>query len=218
MAGFVIGAILAMSWNLFQKILNYIIFYGFSIVEVYTNLLQYAQKQFDIRFDIVWLPILVLFVIYGINGVISAVIGIRVGRKLLDQPTLHDDSVYKRKVDIDFNRRTHHFNYSIVWLLVDLIFMVGALVLLKLYLMAGLGTAYPADGGHLGDALQEGPATTFKTTVLGLLCYHHHAHRFCFQSDTVGYASRRVNDWPPDGMFRCGDDYPGLLGSWYRTL
>ncbi len=131
MAGFVIGAILAMSWNLFQKILNYIIFYGFSIVEVYTNLLQYAQKQFDIRFDIVWLPILVLFVIYGINGVISAVIGIRVGRKLLDQPTLHDDSVYKRKVDIDFNRRTHHFNYSIVWLLVDLIFMVGALVLLN---------------------------------------------------------------------------------------
>ena len=45
MAGFVIGAILAMSWNLFQKILNYIIFYGFSIVEVYTNLLQYANDH-----------------------------------------------------------------------------------------------------------------------------------------------------------------------------
>src|SRR5690606_35604848 len=39
MAGLVIGAMLAMSWNLFQKIANYIISYGSDIVEVYNSLL-----------------------------------------------------------------------------------------------------------------------------------------------------------------------------------
>jgi nucleoside-triphosphatase THEP1 len=59
-AGFVTGAMLAASWNLFQKIMNFIIFYGFNIVNVYTDLLQYAQKQLHLDIDLVWSPILVL--------------------------------------------------------------------------------------------------------------------------------------------------------------
>src|SRR5665647_2889204 len=56
-AGFVIGSMLAMSWNLVQKILNYIIFYGSDIIEVYSSLLKLAQKQLNIQTEIVWLPI-----------------------------------------------------------------------------------------------------------------------------------------------------------------
>ena len=38
-AGYLMGAMFAMSWNLFQKIANYIIYYGANIIEVYNNLL-----------------------------------------------------------------------------------------------------------------------------------------------------------------------------------
>ncbi len=85
-AGYILGAMLAMCWNLFQKIVNYIIFYGSDIVEVYSNLLRYAQKQLSIRTDIVWIPILVLLGTYALFGLIAAIIGIRVGRKILKHP------------------------------------------------------------------------------------------------------------------------------------
>ncbi|HCC70336.1 MAG TPA: hypothetical protein DEQ09_04185 [Bacteroidales bacterium] len=38
MAGYIMGAVLAISWNLIQRILTLIIFYGSSIIEVYTDL------------------------------------------------------------------------------------------------------------------------------------------------------------------------------------
>src|SRR5512133_1654548 len=66
MIGYSVGAMLAMSWNLFHKIAGYIIYYGSNIIDVYTNLLKMAQKQLNISTDIVWLPIIVLLVVYAI--------------------------------------------------------------------------------------------------------------------------------------------------------
>ena len=85
-AGYVIGSMMAMSWNLVQKILNYIIFYGSNIIDVYSSLLKMAQKQLNIQTDIVWLPILFLLIVYSLFGLLAAVIGIRVGRKMRRQP------------------------------------------------------------------------------------------------------------------------------------
>ncbi len=44
-AGFLIGSMLAMSWNLFQKIANYIIYYGANIIEVYNNLSKLRKNS-----------------------------------------------------------------------------------------------------------------------------------------------------------------------------
>ena len=60
LAGYLLGSMLAMSWNLFQKIANYIISYGSNIVEVYNSLLKFAQRQLNIQTDIVWLPVIFL--------------------------------------------------------------------------------------------------------------------------------------------------------------
>src|SRR5512138_802825 len=46
-AGYSLGAMLAMSWNLFHKIGSFIIYYGANIIDVYTNLLKMAQKQLN---------------------------------------------------------------------------------------------------------------------------------------------------------------------------
>ncbi|NOU18817.1 MAG: hypothetical protein HOO91_14785 [Bacteroidales bacterium] len=130
-AAYILGAMLAMSWNLFQKIVNFIIFYGFNIVDLYTNLLKYTQKQLDIHSDIVWLPILVLLLIYCMLGFIAAIIGIRVGRKILKQPVEHRTEIIANRTFEPLNRRNFDFNYSMIWLFVDILLIIGALTLLN---------------------------------------------------------------------------------------
>lgn len=130
-AAYILGAILAMSWNLFQKIVNYIIFYGFNIVDLYTNLLKFAQKQLDIQFDIIWMPIFALLLIYCVLGFIASVIGIRVGRKILKQPIEYKaENVANRNFE-SLNRSNFEFNYSMVWLFADLLLIISALTLLN---------------------------------------------------------------------------------------
>lgn len=130
-AGFAIGSMLAMSWNLVQKILNYIIFYGSDIIEVYSNLLKIAQKQLDIRTEIVWLPIIVLLVVYSLFGLLAAITGIRVGRRMLREPVpdlpLKSSNSFKgvsQKGELDFN-------YSIPWLFINIALIFSAFILLN---------------------------------------------------------------------------------------
>ena len=84
--GYILGSIAAMTWNLFQKIANYIIFYGAGIVEVYTNLLHMAQKQFHLHTDLVWLPIIILRVADLMFGLLAGIVGIKVGRRAIVEP------------------------------------------------------------------------------------------------------------------------------------
>jgi nucleoside-triphosphatase THEP1/uncharacterized protein YneF (UPF0154 family) len=129
-AGYLIGAMLAMSWNLFQKIVNYIIFYGSNIIEVYTNLLKLAQKQLNIQTDIVWLPIIILLIIFVLFGLFAGVIGIIVGRKILKQP-ISDFTVIRNEPikEIPYNSKGK-FNYSITWLFMNIALIICSFILL----------------------------------------------------------------------------------------
>jgi len=128
--GYTLGAMLAMSWNLFHKIMNFIIVYGFNIVDVYSELLTYARKQLGLHFDVVWLPILFLLGLFCILGFVSALIGIRIGRKLQQQPpekNLERLVPAGRREPADKSR----FGYSIGWLVSDVCLMISGLVLLN---------------------------------------------------------------------------------------
>jgi nucleoside-triphosphatase THEP1 len=129
--GYILGSMLAMSWNLFHKIANYIIFYSLSIVDLYTNLVKFAQKQLNIHFEIVWLPPLVLLILYCVFGLISALIGIRIGRKLLKQPSGDKAISYSEKFVRNKSQDKPEFNYSLIWLFADIILIIGSLVLLN---------------------------------------------------------------------------------------
>ena len=130
-AGYMLGAMLAMSWNLFHKIINYIIFYGLNIVQLYTDLIKFAQKQLNIHFDIVWLPIIILIIVYCILGILSATVGIKVGRKILKQP-VGSKKINARNSDaIKQNSTKPEFNYSIIWLFTNIALMIGSLILLN---------------------------------------------------------------------------------------
>lgn len=129
--GFVFGGILAMSWNLFQKIINYIIFYGSNIIEIYKNLLKFAQKQLNIHFDIVWLPILLLLLIYILLGIISAIIGIKVGRKVLLQPKKQLNPKTGKNNILLQNKIKSEFDYSLTWLYSNIVLIVVSLISLN---------------------------------------------------------------------------------------
>jgi nucleoside-triphosphatase THEP1 len=131
LAGYILGAMLAMSWNLFQKIMNFIIFYGFNIVDLYTNLIKFAQKQLNIHFDIVWLPPLVLLCFYCIFGIIAALIGIKIGRQILKQPADHIALNVNGLDSKNQDKIKPEFRYSMLWLFADVVLLTGSLVLLS---------------------------------------------------------------------------------------
>ena len=128
--GFIAGAMFAMTWNLFHKIMNFIIYYGFNIVNVYTDLLKYAQKQLNIHVDLVWSPILILILIYCLLGFISAIVGMRVGHRLLTQASGNRLITAKPDNPI-FSNNKKSFNYSVSWLFIDIAFVITAFILLN---------------------------------------------------------------------------------------
>lgn len=130
LAGYVLGAMFAMSWNLFQKITNYIIFYGYNIVEIYKSLIKYAQDQLNLYFETLWLPILILLALYGLFGLMAAVIGIKAGRNIKankDFKAIQKSNQASQKIET----KNPDFNYSPIWLIINLIFILSGLVLIN---------------------------------------------------------------------------------------
>lgn len=128
--GFIIGGALAMSWILVQKIVNFIIFYGFNIVEIYTNLMAYAERQLHTQFDMVWLPIVALLILYVIFGLIAVWIGVSIGKRLQNQQNL---ATIKATSSNSFfqHSNTKDFPYNLAWLIVNFILLVGMLFIIN---------------------------------------------------------------------------------------
>jgi hypothetical protein len=108
-AGFIIGGILAMSWNLFHRIANMIIVYGFNIVDLYTNIVQYAQKQLHIQGDITWNPILILWIFYFLAGLLASIAGIYIGRRAIRLPVIIDGAGSGRSQQGQTGMKGKHF-------------------------------------------------------------------------------------------------------------
>ncbi len=130
-AGYILGSVLAMSWNLLQQISNYIIFYGYNIVEIYTRLLQLSQKQLNISFNILWLPIIFLLIVHILFGIVSSFLGMKTGKKLLTQPSMSKiENISNNNLKLK-NKDHSDFNYSLYWLLVNLFLVICSLIILS---------------------------------------------------------------------------------------
>lgn len=128
--GFMLGSTLAMSWILFQKIANYIIFYGFNIVEIYKQLMGFANKQIKTDFDLVWMPIVVLLLIYILFGMVAVFLGMRIGKSLGHK--IQNSNLSINSLEFDFlPKQNQDFPYSLNWLWIDLIILIGMLFLIN---------------------------------------------------------------------------------------
>jgi len=119
--GYYLGAALAMSWNLFQKILIMIFFYSMNLVRVYEKIMKSAEKQLHLNFDLKWIPILILLAVYILLGLVVAYFGIKVGKQLLDKNYHPDFTKYHAKESVNFRKNTKDFNYSKWWLFANLL-------------------------------------------------------------------------------------------------
>ena len=129
--GFIVGSVLAVSWTFVQKTINFLIFYGFNIVEVYKSLTIFAEKQLSLNFEIFWLPILIILLVYAFVGIFSAFVGIKTGKKLISHPIVYSQKTFNNQNFI-FNKNSKtEFNYSLIWLLIDFSLMVIALFLIS---------------------------------------------------------------------------------------
>lgn len=130
LAGYLVGGMLAMSWNLVQKLANLLLFYGYNIVTLYENLIQMARTQSGIQSDITWLPVLLLLGVNMILGASAAVAGMRTGRSLQQQAkTNPPDISSKARVHVP-QKKQADFNYSLIWLSADALLLLTALYLL----------------------------------------------------------------------------------------
>lgn len=128
--GFFIGSAFAMSWVVVQRLANFIIYYGFNIVELYSNLMKYIDKQLHTSFDVVWMPIFILFLINIFSGFISAWLGIKAGRELQKNNHLKFNGTENRKTDQKHNNIKDDFKFSTTWLFINF-----ACIVITLYLI-----------------------------------------------------------------------------------
>lgn len=126
--GLIIGSIMAMSWNLFYKVFKLILFYGNNIIDVYTNLMKYAEQQMGLQFDAVWTPLILLLIIQILFGLVSALIGIRTGSETVNIQTPFTNKYQTDKTQNSFKHS--NFSHSINWLVINTILMIGSLVLI----------------------------------------------------------------------------------------
>lgn len=126
--GFIIGSILAMSWNLLQKVVKLVIFYGNNIVEVYTDLMNYAERQMGLQFDAVWTPLVLLLFVQIFFGITAALIGLRTGGETIDNPiSFQKNTKYE---NTGYSKKLNNFSHSISWLVLNIVIMIGLLVLI----------------------------------------------------------------------------------------
>ncbi len=132
MVGFMIGSLLAMSWNFIQKIGNYLIFYGFNIVDLYESLVKYAEKQLQMHFNTLWMPVFILWVFYLFFGLLSAGFGIYIGKTASGKslPMLSSDK--EKMAKIKSKRETPDVQFSLWWLSLNLLGMISVLLLMNL--------------------------------------------------------------------------------------
>jgi nucleoside-triphosphatase THEP1 len=130
-AGYLLGSTLAMSWNLFHKIANYIIYYGYNIVALYADLVNFASNQLNIRINSAWWPVVLLLLGQFLLGVITAILGMRIGRRLLAHAAANQTAVSVTASAKQPHVVSSDFNYSQQWLVADLVCIVLCLYLIN---------------------------------------------------------------------------------------
>ena len=91
--------------------------------------MKYAEKQLYLKFDAVWAPIVLLLVLYALFGVVSAIIGIRTGKKIVSNPLLNSNFIHSENNKFSRQQKHNGFNYSKFWLTCNVVLMAGTLFL-----------------------------------------------------------------------------------------
>ena len=98
-----VASSLSLSSALFHKIMTLLIMYGFDLIKVYVNIINFALKQFGLKEAGATEILLALLSVYVVFGIVAALMGYYIGRKALrfkeDQDDFQWDESTVRKQD-----------------------------------------------------------------------------------------------------------------------
>jgi nucleoside-triphosphatase THEP1 len=126
---FLLGGMLAMSWNIAQIVLNTLLTYGTRAIDIYLALVRFSRKLLALPPGHPWLPVFLVLAVQLAAGLGAGLLGLVIGRRAAAEPLQMSSLSPAQVMDIRFGRPARAFPYSLAWLLTDLAMLVTALVL-----------------------------------------------------------------------------------------
>lgn len=81
--GLMIAGIASVSSALMHKLINLLIFYGFDLIRIYVNIVNFALKQFGLEEAEPVQILVVMLIFYAIFGILAGILGYYIGHKSL---------------------------------------------------------------------------------------------------------------------------------------
>jgi len=129
-AGYLLGAMLAMSWNMIQVVSRTLMSYGQRVVDLYVALVRWSEKTLGWAAGKTWTPLLLMLILSLVAGLAAGILGVRIGRRAADEPLAMSSLSSAEVKNIRYGRPARAFPYSRGWFAADIALLVGALVLI----------------------------------------------------------------------------------------
>ena len=135
MFGLIIAGISSVSSALFYKLFSLLIFFGFDLIKIYVNIVNFALKQFGIEEAKPVEILLALLLVYAVFGILAALMGRYIGKKAISyQNAKYDFNVQnKHERDKDFFELKEGQKTSSLMLIIHIIAVPLGLYLLNAF-------------------------------------------------------------------------------------
>lgn len=120
---YALGAMLAMSWNLVQFLLNNLLAYGNRVIDLYTALVVWSQKSLGLPPGRTWIPIGAILGIQFALGLAAGILGLVIGRRAAGESLEMSSLSAAQVMDIRSGKPARAFPHSPGWLVADLVLL-----------------------------------------------------------------------------------------------
>ncbi len=131
--GYLIGGAAAVSWSLFNKIINLILIYGPNIIDLYKSLYEFSIKQLDFPHLSPWSVIFLLFILYIILGAAASLIGIRIGKNRISLDYKVETEFTASESKYNFTPKNINQKFSFIWLVLHLVIIILGLISFSIF-------------------------------------------------------------------------------------
>ena len=131
--GYILAGIASVSSALLHKLINLLIFYGFDLIEVYVNIVNFALRQINLAEATPIEILLVLISLYAVLGIFAALAGYAIGQRSLKMKPEAEAIRQFRQQDVRydfFQAGPTHRNF-ILLLILHILSIPAGLLLLK---------------------------------------------------------------------------------------
>ncbi len=126
-----IAGIFSVSSALLHKVISLLIVYGFDLITIYVNIINFALKQIGMKEAGAVNILVVLLLIYAVFGIVAAILGYLIGKKAINMKNELRESIpeKKEKQQKEFFEISEEQKTSLGWLFIHLFAVVAGLYL-----------------------------------------------------------------------------------------